>query len=921
MSVAPGSGGGGEPRDPDRRRGREGRALPRLLERLIAAHPPAYVERYGDALRDALELRLEASVSGRVRLRTLLREAAGLARSAVREWREERRGRKEHWRGGGPPLSAEFGAGARRLLRTPGFTLATVAMLALGLGATAAVYTLVHRILLRPLPYEAADRLVWLDHSAPGLGLDRGIGTTVWLALRYAEASRQLEDLAIARMTGTTLTSAAGDAERVSRADVSPGMGRLLGRTPRLGRWFGPSERGVVVLSDGLWQRRWGGDPAVIGRHITLEGVEHEIIGVMPPGFAVPSPTVDVWVGFDYGPDYADQGFNAVAVGRLAPGATLEGLREELATLVAGSPAALGGNAAVTYLVEEGRIQPRPVALIDHVTADVRASLWLLLAAVGLVLLTAWANVANLFLVRTDARRREVAVRRALGANRSSLARFFLAEGMLLSLTGWIAGLALAWIAVRVAVVRTPVELPRSAEIALDARVVLTSLALALLAGLGLTLIPLLQRQESPAPVLRDGGRGMTAGAARLRLRTLLLGIQVALALALLASAGLLVRSHAAIRAASPGFAARDVLLFDVGLPVTAYRSRAEADAFWAGVRERIAALPGVRAVAVASCPPLRGFCWGESARRADAPSATPDGNLTMQMKRVSAEFFDVLQLPLVFGRAFDATGDVAVLSVEAARRIFGTDDPIGRRIVPGWDADEGPRAGGGVDRGRRPGYTVVGVVADAATTRVTEASPDPVVYLPLRDAGDGGVSIHDMTVLVRTDGDPAALVPAVRSMVAELDPRLPLSRVRTLEEMLAADRAPVTFATVLLSTAGIVALLLGALGIHAVFSWVVGRRTSEIAVRRALGASARDILAILFRQTVPAALIGLVAGTVAAIALGRVFASLLYRVDPLDAGVLAGSAAVLLLIAVAAAAGPARRAWKLRPIDALRAE
>jgi predicted permease len=594
-------------------------------------------------------------------------------------------------------------------------------------------------------------------------------------------------------------------------------------------------------------------------------------------------------------------------------GVRLDALRSELQSLVETAPAEYGDHRGIARRVEEGRVQAAPVSLQDHMTGKVRATLWMLLGAVALVLLTAWANVANLFLVRTDARRREVAVRRALGAGRGAIARFHFAEGGILALAGWLFGLALAWVAIRSIIGLSSLDLPRADEITIDANVLIVSFILAVLAGAGLTAIPLWGGERAAAGALGDGGRGSTASRARLRFRSFLMAGQVALALMLLAGSGLLVRSYLRVRDASPGFTARNVLFFDVGLTASGYGTKAAAAQFHDRLADRIGALPGVERVGIATCLPFDGYCWGEGIT-IDGESRSEENSPNVSMRRVSPGFFETLQLPMVAGRAFTAEdararADVVVLSEATARRFFGNADPIGRRVTIG---------DGGLQW-----YTIVGVATDAASHSVMEAARELVFYLPIRDSRDDPrtVSIHGMRFLVRTSGAPEELAPAVRAIVGELDPGLALDRVRTLDSILAADRAPVAFTAGLLLIAGGVALLLGALGIHAVVSYVVGRRTAEIGLRLALGARAGHVLGMVFRQAGAATLAGVVIGLAGAALLTRLLTSQLFGVEPLDPAVFAAATGLLLVAAFSAAAIPARRASRLRPLDALRVE
>ena len=876
-----------------------------MIGLLLRLHPRSFRERYGDALREMLAVRAaEARRAGRLAtVRFWTRECAGLLRSALRERNHSTREIRSMY-----GMRHELGCALRRLMRAPGFTLAAVAMLALGIGATASVYTLLHRVVLRPLPYAESNRLVYLDHGAPGMGFDRDVGITTWLYVRYLEAARLLEGVGLVRVDAVPLVDPSGPPERVRYAEATASVGRVLGTSPLLGRWFEPDDAPSVVLSYNLWQRRWGGDPGVIGQALRFFGGQYEVIGVMPRAFTFPDESIELWTGHEFTITHPDGGFNYKAVARLAPGATIDELRVELQHLVETSTEAFGSQPHIARRVRDGRVRALPISLKERVIGDLRATLWLLFGAVALVLLTTWANVANLFLVRSDARQREVAVRRALGAGRDAIARFFLAEGILLALAGWVIGLAGAYGAIRLILRFSPVALPRAHEISIDGNVLLVSGLLSVVAALALAAIPLLRREAHAAGALREGGRNATAGRGRLRVRAALMAAQVALALMLLAGAGLLVRSYLHVRETSPGFDARNVLFFGI------LRERDQgSETFHVGLAERIAGLPGVQSVGLTTCVPLDGYCWGESVVREDSE---PESALVVSMRRVSASYFAALQVPIIAGRPFlpadeTADADVVVLSDAVAKRLFPGENPVGRRVAPG-DGSTGAKW-----------FTVVGVARDVATRSVMEESPELVFYLPIMDSysGNGPVWIGQMNYAVRSDGDLTGLIPMIRAAVSETYPDVPMSRVRTVEQMLADDRAQIAFTTVLLLLAASVALVLGAVGIYAVFSYVVGRRTAEIGLRLALGASARDVLRIILRQAGVVTLVGVGAGLIAAAALTRLLSNLLFGVQPLDPGVFAVATALLLLVAFGAATLPARRAWRLRPVDALRVE
>ena len=466
---------------------------------------------------------------------------------------------------------------SRRLVGSPAFTAATVLTLALAIGANTSIFAVVQRVILNPLPYPDSDRLIELDHGAQRLNLPSGMGMTLGLYYQYSERARTLDGVALYDTSDLTLTGR-GDPERIRVARVTTTLAPVLRVWPRLGRWFTeeegrPGAPSLAVLSHGIWLRRYGGDPAIVGRSVTLAGVPAEVIGVMPASFAFPDPRVDVWLAE---PVTRSMGFgiwlyNGVA--RVREGVAVSDVRTELNGLIADIPRAFPGDPIALGNAESISLFSNPRSLKDATVGNVARALWILLASVGLVLLVACANVANLFLVRSEARQREMAVRRALGAGRLGVAASFLAESALLSLAAGTIGLALAWVAVRVLVASGPATLPRLGEVRLDGVAVAYTCALSLLAALACAAIPL-WRGAPLAASLHEKGRGNTTSRRRHRARQLLMGGQVALALILLVASGLMVRSFQNLRAVDPGFDAASALTFSIGLPNRAYPTR-----------------------------------------------------------------------------------------------------------------------------------------------------------------------------------------------------------------------------------------------------------------------------------------------------------------------------------------------------------
>jgi predicted permease len=639
--------------------------------------------------------------------------------------------------GGWAGTWADLRHAARRLRRRPSFTVASVATLALGIAAATSVFTLVHGVVLSPLPYPDSDRIVQVDYAATKLGMPRGLGVTYGFYRFYRKHAPSAAAMAMYDGTDLTLTGR-GEPVRLDGVRATPSLAAVLGVAPRLGRWFTDEEgregaAPVVVLSDRIWRERFGAAPAVLGERADLGGVPYQVVGVMGPGFAFPSEETAFWVPRAV-PATGVGGFNEKAVARLAPGARPADLEREMTSLVPLLRETTDDPGRIAAYLDEAGVVPRIMALKEEVVGEVRSTLWILLGTVGLVLAIAVANVTNLFLVRAEEAGRETAVRTALGAGGARVVRGFLAESTMLAVVAGALGTAGAAAAVRVLRLRAPVDIPRLSEVHLDATAagvaVAITLAAALLVGLGAAL----RRRGALAAELKAGGGRATAGRRLLRGRNVLVAAQVALALVLLIGSGLLLRSFAGLRAVDLGFGQRRALVFDLGLPGSRYPDRAAARSFHDRLLARLRALPGVgSAAAVGPCLPLSGFlCWGETLEAEGAPTPKGQSPPVLGTRVVTTGYFQTLGIP-VRGRRFTAADETtgapaAILSESAARAYFGKGDPIGRRIRFG--ADE-------------PWHTVVGVAGDV---RARVASDDFERLLYLRDrraAGPGRPCRH----------------------------------------------------------------------------------------------------------------------------------------------------------------------------------
>lgn len=818
-------------------------------------------------------------------------------------------------------LLRELRHAVRRLLRTPAFTAAAVFTLAIAIGANTATFALVHRVVLSPLPYPDADRLIALDHGAPGIGLPSGIGMTDGLYREYAKLP-SIERIGMYSTGEVTLSREGASAERFEAFNSTPSMGAILGAQPALGRWFSEADgeiggSRVVILSHGLWTGRFGASPGVVGSSVYLDGNLHEIIGVMPRDFAFPDDHPRIILPLRLNPADARPGsFNYLGVALLRAGTTLEQAvaHQEvvIADLTARFPDHVAEAQAVTGDAQLGAL-PRP--LRDAVLGDAVQTLWVLLGAAAIVLLIACANLANLFLVRAESRQREVAVRRAMGAGRHRIVGYFLAETMVVALVSGALGLMIGYMAVQLIVTRGVVELPRLHEVRIDAMVIGFTLLAAIVTGAIFGSMPLLKRLPAVSAVLQDSGRGNTASGSRMRARQGLMAAQVALAVILLVAAGLMMQSFQQLRSVDPGFAARDQLVFRIGLSASDYESNESAAQFHELLMDRIGGLPGVQSVAITTVLPLGGDGWGDVtpldvfAR----PIGSGEMNAVVQLRRVSTDYFPAISIPLRQGRLLEA-GDVsgatnAVVIDEAMADIyFPGEDPIGQRVRPIAMED-----GGGW-------FTVVGVVGTTVTEDLRESAPLPNMYLPLRSAGDTiSASLRSVAYIVQAVASPLALVPAVRRALDELDPHVAMARPERFGDLLTRARASHAFTMILMVIAAGVALLLGLVGVYAVISYGVAQRRGEIGVRLAMGASPAAVTGMIVRQSGRVIGVGVLLGVAGAIAATRLLQALLFGVAPNDVVTFVAVSVGLFAVALLASWIPAQRASRLDPLAALR--
>jgi putative ABC transport system permease protein len=819
----------------------------------------------------------------------------------------------------GDALSRELKHAGRALARTPSFTAMTVLTLALGIGAATAIFAILDAVVLRPLPYPHGDRLVALSSPVPGIKASPVWGVARHEMFYFERQSRTLEDVGLYNTFALTVTGdgSAHQAQQVPTASVTANLFGILGIVPERGRLLNADDnrqqrQSVVVLGHGLWERRFGADPSIIGKTIDLEGYPMMVVGIVPLDAQLPDHKVDLWMPIYTYPEMqaiSNHVFNAI--GKLRPGETVEDAQRELTRLTARFPDVFP-NVYTPRMMQQVGFTTRVVSLRDDVVGElVTKAIWILFGAVAVVLLIAAANVVNLFLVRGESRRLEVTVRGALGASRSDLAWYYLTESALLAVGAAFGAILLAWIGLRGLVAVAPSTLPRLDEIHLGGPSVLFAAGGALGAGILLGLVPVV-RSRVDLSLLREGGRGATGSRRRLAARNVLVVSQMALALVLLAGAGLLVRSLRNLRSVQPGFDPHGVMSLALSLPNARYgASYQRATAFYEQLAARTRALPGVQSVGFGGQLPLEltELCTGAVV---DVPGPSGERGDCVQMMQVSPGYFETLRIP-VRGRAPDwaeteAGGAGAVVSGAFANRFW----PNGNAL------ERGVRC----CNANGPFYRIVGVTGPVHTHGV-DRSPGQVVYFPMipfaKNPGMEQSPVYMRMVVRTTPGHELGLVAAITRIVNELDPQVPITEVQPMEQLLATSLARRSFTMMLLATAAALALVLSAVGIYGVISYVVAQRRGEIGIRMALGAQASGVRALVVRQSLGLALVGIAIGLIAALATTRVLGALLFGVSPTDPLVLTAATLLLLLLAAVASYAPARRASRVDPVEALR--
>ncbi|MFL6236824.1 MAG: ABC transporter permease [Thermoanaerobaculia bacterium] len=803
----------------------------------------------------------------------------------------------------------------RLLFRSPGFTLLAALTLALGIGANAAIFSVASSVLLKPLPYKDSGRLMIVYSQFPSMGFDR-----FWVDpmefTEYGRWNRSFESLG-AYVTGEVNVSGRDEPVRANAARATAGLFAALGVRPERGHFYTPAEdlpsvEKTVVLSDGLWRRAFGADPGILGRRIKVDGDDRTVIGVMPPGFTVGNERIEAWIPLALDPAKPGNHGNhyLYLVGRLKPGVSLSQARQEMNGLLARWKKEIPNDH--TPDAERHRLVIQP--LLEDLVGSIRPKIQLLMGAVGLVLLIACVNVANLLLARAEARQKEIAVRTALGAARGRLLRQFLTESVVLALLGGALGLFLGWIGVRAIVAANLESIPRVGEIGLDGRSLLFTLAVSLLTGLLFGLAPALHaRAGTFFATLKEGGQRTTAGSGRQWLRRGLVVAEIAFAAMLVIGGGLLNRSFWLLQKVDPGFDPKGVLSLEVSLPKAAYGKPEQVLGFYDRLLDRLSHLPGVTsAAAMSGLPPNRpvdanDMVFESVPQKPEGPYQNAD-----YWQFVSRDYFKTMGIRLVEGHLFgptDARGTNGVALInETMAKVFWPDrSPVGDRIKAPSD--------------KAPWLTIVGVVADVKQGGLDHKTGTEVYFLADQAPESVGDVARTMYVVMRTSKDPLSLAGPARGEIRRLDPSLPVANVEPMTRVVYESVAQPRFIAFLVLIFAVVALSLAAIGTYGVLAYMVELRTREIGVRMALGAQAGQVLQMILSQGAWLVGSGLLLGVIGALALRRALASVLFGVAPTDPAIFATVLLVLSVVGLLACYLPAHRATRVDPLVALRQE
>ncbi|HKQ90358.1 MAG TPA: ABC transporter permease [Blastocatellia bacterium] len=789
--------------------------------------------------------------------------------------------------------------GARMLLKQPVFTMIAVLTLALGIGANTAIFSLVNAVLLRPLPFAESERLVWTWGEFSG---GNRASTSPPDFLDYRAQNRSFEELAAMLFRSFNLTGS-GDPDRVVGSMVTANFFQALGVKLVQGRAFLPEEERsgpaqVAIIGQGLWRRRFDGDPQIIGKTITLDGRSHIVVGVAPDATRV-LQEAEIWTPLTFDdPEMKVRRFHFLrAIGRVKRGVTLQQAQADIDAVAAGLEK--------LYPESNKDWRLRLVPMREYLVGETRRPLYVLLGAVGLVLLIACANVANLTLSQAARRQKEVALRHALGAKRMRLIRQLLTESALLSVIAGTIGLLLAWWCADLLMALAADSIPRVGEIALDNRVLGFTMLVSLLTALFFGLAPALQASRPDLnETLKEGGKGGGSSSSMIRARNALIVVEVAMALVLLVSAGLLIKSFRRLQEVEPGFDPRNLLTMRLFLPLSKYAEPQQRQAFFEQALKRIGSLPGVQAVGTSTSIPTLG--GGDTYFTIEGkPFPDPNRKVTAFNPMVSHDYLRAMKIPLIKGRHFtepetkEEKAKTVIINEAFARAYFAEDEPLGKRLI--------------IDMGEPWTCEIVGVARDT-TQFALDVGAYPLMYLPSIRSGVAAV-------VIRSSGDPLSLTASVREAVREVDRDLPIANIRSMDQIMSNMSGDARFRTLLLGVFAAVALLLAAIGIYGVISYSVAQRAREIGIRIAIGAQNRDVLRLVVGQGMKLALLGVGVGIAGALALTRVLSGLLFNVSAADPLTFVGVSTLLALVALLACYVPARRAMNVDPMVALRCE